>query len=131
MISRDEILKGKVCPPELEANLAELLVKINKVRAAYNLPLTVTSGFRDKNDQIRIYNAKGITDEAQMHMSSKHFFCQAVDIFDPNKELQKWTKDNLALIEEIGLWMEDFGSTSDWLHYQIVAPKSGNRFFIP
>ena len=88
MIGREEILKGKVCPPELEQNLFSLLFKLNRVRALYNKPMTVSSGFRDKNDQIRIYNAKGITDESKMHMGSKHFSCEAADIYDPDKELQ-------------------------------------------
>lgn len=131
MISRLEILKGKKCPEELEDNLTELLVKINKVRDAYGRQMLVTSGFRNTQDQIRIYNAKGITDESKMHMGSKHFHCQAVDINDPIQELQKWIEENLELIEEIGLWMEDFSDTKNWCHFQTVPPKSGKRFFKP
>ena len=131
MISRSEILKGKNCPPELEENLTELLVKINKVRDGFGRSMTVTSGLRDKADQLRIYKAKGITDESKIPMSSKHFFCQAVDISDPNQELQKWIKENISLVEKIGLWFEDFKTTTNWVHAQIVPPKSGNRFFKP
>lgn len=131
MISRKEILKDHECPPELEENLLELLIRINKVRDAYGVPLTVDSGFRSKEDQIRIYNAKGITDESEMHMHSKHFTCQAVDIYDPNKELKEWVIKNISLIESIGLWMEDFSSTPNWIHFQIINPTSGKRFFIP
>lgn len=131
MILGKEILQGKDCPKELEENLLNLLIKINKVRDAWGKPMTVTSGWRSKEDQIRIYTAKGITDQAQMHMRSKHFSCQAVDIADPNRELQEWIKTNIKLIEEIGLWMEDFSATPNWVHFQTVPPASGKRFFLP
>ncbi len=131
MISKEEILKNHTCPPELESNLADLLLKINKLAVAWGNPMIVTSGFRDKEDQVRIYNAKGITDEAKMHMGSKHFTCQAVDIFDPDHRLQLWIRGNLELMKEIGLWMEDFSETPSWVHLQIAPPLSGNRFFMP
>lgn len=131
MISRSEILKGKICPEELEDNLTDLLVKINKIRDAYGEPMTVTSGLRSKKDQIRIYGEKGITDINKIPMKSKHFFCQAIDISDPERKLQKWVNENITLVEEIGLWMESFDSTPNWCHFQTVAPKSGNRFFKP
>lgn len=131
MISRQEILKGKDCPKEFENNLLELLIKINKVRDAYGRPMTVTSGFRSMEDHLRIYREKGITDKSKIPMKSKHLFCQAVDIYDPKGELKKWVKDNLKLIEEIGLWMEDFDSTPNWVHFQILPPASNARFFKP
>lgn len=131
MITRQEILKGHSCPPELEANLLELLIRINKVRDAYGHPMTVTSGFRSMEDHLRIYKNKGITDPKKIPMKSKHLYCQAVDIYDPNKKLQKWIKENIKLIEEIGLWMEDFNDTPNWVHFQIIPPASGNRFFKP
>lgn len=131
MISRNEILKGKECPDELEQNLQELLERVNKARAAYGKAMTVTSGYRSKEDQIRVYREKGITDLSKIPMKSKHLYCQALDIYDPKQELQKWVKENLELMEEIGLWMEDFSATKNWVHFQIVPPASGNRFFKP
>jgi len=131
MISREEILKGKTCPPELENNLLELLIKINKVRDAYGRPMTVSSGFRSMEEHLEIYRKKGITDKKKIPMKSKHLFCQAIDIYDPKKELQKWIKENVSLMEEIGLWFEDFDSTPNWTHFQIVPPSSKTRFFRP
>jgi hypothetical protein len=131
MITREEILEEKNCPPELEENLSILLDKMNKLRTIYNIPMKVNSGLRTKEDQLRIYKEKGITDIKKIPMASKHFFCQAVDISDPEKKLQQWVKDNLRIIEEIGLWMEDFSYTPTWCHFQSVPPKSGNRFFKP
>jgi uncharacterized protein YcbK (DUF882 family) len=131
MISKEEILKGKKCPPELEKNLEELFLKINKVRTAYGLPMTVTSGFRSMDDHLRIYKQKGITDKSKIPMKSKHLFCQAVDILDADGRLKKWIKENIELMEEIGLWFEDFDATPNWVHFQILPPASNNRFFKP
>jgi uncharacterized protein YcbK (DUF882 family) len=131
MISREEILKGKECPEELEENLLELLIKVNKIRDAFGFPMHVTSGFRDRLDQIRIYSAKGITDESKMHMGSKHFTCQAIDVYDPDHKLQNYVKENIHLMEQIEVWFEDFSNTANWVHIQSVAPASGHRFFKP
>lgn len=118
-------------PEELKDNLNELFEKINKVRKLYNKPMIVTSGYRSLEDHKRIYKEKGITDESKIPMKSKHLYCQAVDISDPNGELQKWCLDNVDKLEEIGLWMEDFSATPNWCHFQIIQPKSGKRFFKP
>jgi uncharacterized protein YcbK (DUF882 family) len=131
MITREEILNDQECPEELEDNLDELLRKINIVRDQWGKPMTVSSGWRSKEDQIRIYAQKGITDIKKIPMTSKHFSCQAVDIYDPKKELQEWIKKNLPLMEKIGVWFEDFSYTPNFVHFQTVPPKSGRRFFIP
>lgn len=134
MVTMKELIKDIVIsdiPLAHQHNLEELLVKVNKVRTAYNKPMTVTSGYRSMYDHKRIYNAKGIFDESKIPMKSKHLSGEAVDIYDPNQELQKWCLYNTKLLIEIGLWMEDFSATKNWVHFQIVPPKSGKRFFMP
>lgn len=126
-----DILNGKTCPPELESNLLELVKKVNLLESMCGYKFIVTSGFRDKKDQMRIYNAKGIFDESRMHMTSKHFKCQAVDISDEFGKIKDWINNNVDAVEEIGLWFEDFKSTSNWVHCQTIAPLSGKRFFLP
>lgn len=128
LITRQEILKGEECPPEYEDNLLELLIKGNKIRDAFGRPMIVTSGFRTKEDHLRIYE-KQIKAGKHVPMGSKHLYCQAVDISDPNKILQKWCLENEKLLAEVGVWMEHFSHTSTWVHFQIVPPASGNRFF--
>jgi hypothetical protein len=122
MFTKEEILKGKSCPPELEENLKDLLSKMNQVRSFYGKPMIVTSGFRSTEDQIRIYHEKGITDPAQMHMHSKHFSCLAVDIYDPNGEVHDWCKENESLLVEIGIWLEN--RQGNWQHFQSVKFSS-------
>lgn len=133
-ISEKEILKSSKredLSSDYQKNLDILLERINKIRDAYNKSMSVTSGYRSMEDHLRIYKDKGITDQSKIPMKSKHLYCQAVDISDPKQELQKWCKDNVKTLEDIGLWCEDFAYTSNWTHFQIVPPQSGKRFFVP
>ncbi len=131
-ITLKELLMNKYelkdLPAEAQGNIMTLLERINKVRDAYGKPMKVTSGFRSMDDHKRIYEQKGIK---VIPLKSKHLYGQAVDIYDPNKELQAWILQNVALMESIGLWMEDFSATPNWCHCQIVPPASGKRFFKP
>lgn len=130
----NELLKGakfEDLAPEIQANLTVLLAKLNLVRTAWGKPMTSTSGLRTMADHLRIYAAKGITDQSKIPMKSKHLSGEADDIFDPQRELQAWCKANEAKLAEIGLWMEDFSATPTWVHFQVVPPKSGKRWFMP
>lgn len=111
---------------EIDTNLLILLEKINKVRTAWGKPMIVTSGLRDQRQQDALIAAGKSTAS-----KSKHLLGQACDISDPDGSLAQWTHDNEELMIEIGLWMENTDYTKNWVHYQIVSPKSGNRFFIP
>jgi uncharacterized protein YcbK (DUF882 family) len=138
-ITLKEIIKDadfNALPSDIQDNLMELLEKVNKLRAAYGKPMIVTSGLRTMADHLRIYKQKAkregkAFDQSKVPMKSRHLFGQAIDVSDPKKELQKWCLANVKKLEEIGLWCEDFAYTPNWLHVQIVQPKSGNRFFIP
>lgn len=135
MIKMNELLNTKYKledqSPEIQKNLQELLVKINKIRDLYGKPMTITSGLRTMEDHLRIYREKGITDKDKIPMKSLHLVGMAVDISDPHQELQKWCLANVNKLEEIGLWCEDFGATVNWTHFQIAPPSSGKRFFKP
>ena len=92
--------------------------------------MTVTSGLRTMEDHLRIYAAKGITDTSKIPMKSKHLYGQAVDISDPDLELTAWSKENNSQrLIDAGLWCEE--GNSNWTHFQILPPKSGNRWFLP
>lgn len=133
-ISMNELLSGQAkfegLDNEIQHNLTILLQKVNVVREKYGKPMIVTSGLRTKQHHLEIYAKKGIY-PPHVPMASNHLFGRAVDFADGNGELKKWVKKNIALFEELGLYMEDFASTKTWLHVQINAPKSGNRFFKP
>lgn len=133
-ISLKEIIKDtsfNSLSPDIQSNLMVLLERINRIRDAYGKSMTVTSGLRTKEDQIRIYKAKGITDPAKIPMKSLHLSGGAVDISDPNKELQAWCLKNEFVLANVALWCEHFSATPNWVHFQIQPPKSQNRFFMP
>jgi hypothetical protein len=145
LITESEILKAvkkEDMPEDHQKNLEELLEKINKVRYAWAKPMRVTSGYRSKDDQIRIYKElneqrKKAAEKAGKPFvetatpwGSAHLKCAAVDISDPDGSLYQWTRDNEALMEEIGVWMEVKDDQAR-VHFQIYPPKSGNRWFSP
>ena len=121
-ISMDEILMGRAklseLPADIQANLLELCDKMNKVRSAYGKPMKVSSGIRTMADHLRIYAEKGITDQSKIPMKSKHLLGQACDIYDPKKELKAWCIANVKLLESIGVWLEAFEDTPNWVHFQ-------------
>lgn len=134
MLEMRELLKNARLedqPNDVQKNLWVLLDKLNMVRAAYGKPMTVTSGLRSMADHLRIYAEKGITDKTKIPMKSRHLSGQAADIYDPKQALQKWVMQNLDVVEKAGLWMEDFSATKNWVHFQIIPPASGKRFFKP
>lgn len=134
MITMDELLSNQVLlgelEPDIQKNLNELLIKINQIRTSWGKPMKVTSGFRTMKKHLEIYAKKG-TDPAHIPMKSNHLYGKAVDISDPNKELQKWCLANEPLLASVGLWMEDFSVTVNWCHFQINPPPSGKRWFMP
>lgn len=133
-ISLKEIIKNadfNSLPEETRGNLMTLLERVNKVRDAYGKPMIVSSGLRMMEDHLHIYREKGITDQSKIPMKSRHLIGAAVDFADPKGELQSWINENVKLMEEVGLWMEDFSATKGWVHMQILPPASGNRFFKP
>ncbi|MEL4181248.1 D-Ala-D-Ala carboxypeptidase family metallohydrolase [Roseateles sp. PN1] len=65
--------------------------------------------------------------------NSKHMTGQAIDIFDPDGDLDDWlmTGEGQAALTAIGLWIEHPASTKGWSHLQTVPPRSGRRVFYP
>lgn len=116
-------------PSETKSNLDELLEKVNKMLNLWATPVIITSGLRTIEDQIRIYAEKGITDQSKIPLHSKHLSGQALDIYDPNLRFTKWLKQNDHILVDCGLWCEE--GNKDWVHFQTVPPKSGNRWFLP
>lgn len=119
MITRDEVLKGQLCPIELEANLERLLAQLNEFRVTYGRPLYVTSGYRTLEHNSSIGG----------RTKSAHLTCEACDFSDPHKELAKWILENLSILESCDLYMEDPEHTPTWVHLQ--TRKASRRVFLP
>jgi len=108
--------------PEIRANAADLLVRVNALLSLYGFPTTLNSGWRPKTVQMKV-NPRA--------PNSKHVSGHAVDIGDVDGKLKNWCMANLIQLERFGLYMEDPNSTPTWVHLQSVAPKSGRRVFKP
>lgn len=113
-------------PPMVEKNFKVLLERMNEIRQAYGKPMIVTSGLRSDEKQAEL-----IAQGKSTAKFSKHLAGAACDIYDPKKELAAWCLANEAVLKRIGLWCEHPDYTSNWVHFQIMAPGSGKRFFIP
>lgn len=107
---------------EKRANAATTVARANMLLDRFGEERTVNSGWRPAAYNAMVPNAA---------LRSKHITCEAIDLFDPEGDLDSWCMDNKAVLAEIGLWLEHPASTKGWCHVQIVPPKSGNRVFFP
>lgn len=60
---------------------------------------------------------------------SAHKIARAVDVYDPQGELDRWITD--ARLAEFDLYREHPAHTTGWCHLSDKAPRSGRRTFIP
>ena len=125
MISVSEVLMGRQdeYPLSIEQllKLSTLMAAINYIRGVYGKPLIVTSGYRPGHYNKQAGGAK----------ASAHLDCEAVDLYDPDREFTIWCWQNEDELEKAGLYMEDPEYTDGWVHLQTRAPRSGKRIFIP
>lgn len=118
--------KAHPMSPEHQANLKELIRRLSLIREAYGRPMTVTSGYRSREDQEKIYH-----NATKIPYGSAHMSGEAVDVWDRDKNLAAFVCANIPLLEKVGLWCEDVIVTRNWVHFQSRPPKSGSRFFKP
>lgn len=128
MIAKSELLMGRDVTyaseytQDISDNLDKLLIPMNQIRAAYGQPMIVNSGWRPPE-----VNAS--TPGAATH--SKHMEGLACDISDKDGVLMAWVLANLSMMQQLGIYHEDFRWTPDWVHFQLGAPASGHRIFVP
>lgn len=129
MISIEEICKYPLSslPIDHQINLYRVHYALNLIRSYYNKPITITSGYRSKEDQIEIYRKKDKTPP----MGSQHLIGAAADLWDPDGSLKLFFINRKALYETLDIYFERFDSTPDWVHIQLYRPASQDRFFIP
>jgi len=64
-------------------------------------------------------------------LKSKHMTGEAIDLADPEGDLDEWCFNNQQDLVSLDLWQEHPASTKGWCHVQTIPPKSGNRVFYP
>lgn len=123
-ITRKEVLMDREVEfpltPEMETNVYNLLVALNKLRVDYGKPMVVTSGYRPGHYNTDAGGAKG----------SAHLTCQACDFADAEGKIDSWCMANLDRLAKYGLWLEAPAYTQGWSHLQI-RPIAGTRVFRP
>lgn len=127
--------KLETLAPEIISNINTLIPAVNDLLQRFGEYRACNSGIRLVADQIRIYKEKNELRKKQglpelsVPMGSQHLKGAAIDLEDADGKLYKWCKDNIKILEELGLYCEE--RQGGWLHIQIYAPKSGKRFFNP
>lgn len=65
-------------------------------------------------------------------LRSLHMQCKAIDLFDPDGDLDAWLLDVAdTVLKGLGLWLEHPAATKGWAHLQTVPPGSKRRVFYP
>lgn len=113
---------------DIVANATALLVKVNALLSEFRYATKdteqrkVRSGWRPPEINAATPNAAP---------NSKHMIGSAVDIADPDGDLDEWCMNNTSTLARMGLWLEHPSATKGWTHLQSLPPKSGNRVFYP
>lgn len=121
------------CTAEVRANAEKTVALANRLLAtleADGIPLEVhpvnrtviSSGWRPYQLNRQIKNAA---------VRSKHMTGEAIDIYDPDGLIDEHLLAHPEPLVALGIFCEHPSATKGWSHWQIVPPKSGNRFFYP
>lgn len=113
---------------EIRSNAAETVARANLLLSSYRA-LTKDDEIRKVNSGWRPIGINAATPGAAPR--SKHMLGQAIDISDPEGDLDEWAMDHPDILQSIGLWQEHPSATKSWAHFQIVPPRSGKRVFYP
>lgn len=136
MITLFQYFGSKDCTDEQMSNAEDLLRKVNRLIAAFEAATGKRIG-NDPDTGTQISGAKGgcgdggfrCADSTTGKPGSQHRNANAVDIYDLGNHLDFWLTRNILIAH--GLYREAPPFTDGWCHLQQVAPRSGNRSFIP
>jgi hypothetical protein len=116
-------------PTVHQQNAKVTLEKINQFYGFFyektGRKLKLNDGYRRLQDQPKNASTR-----------SNHLIGAAIDIDDDDTHyLWNFVFQNLDFVHKLDLYMEDprwtHGSVGTWMHFQIFAPGSGRRIYIP
>jgi len=107
---------------EIVTNAAILIDRVHKLLKVFGEERDITSGWRPPA-------VNGNTPGAAL--KSKHMTGQAVDLSDPDGDLDEWCLEHQDMLELHQLWLEHPSATKGWVHLQSIPPKSNKRVFYP
>lgn len=111
--------KKEEVPIDVLANLKVLVTKLNELGKYYSKPVIVKRGYRAPNLNAKVGGVK----------NSPHMTGHAVDLVDPNGEIDRFMMNNSDKLKKLGLYVEDPQETIGWCHIQIR--KASATFFNP
>jgi hypothetical protein len=131
-MGRDKSFPAELTP-EIDANAAIIVDRANQLLALIQAdgieiednPRTgtpVSSGWRPASVNKATAGAAP---------RSKHLLGLAVDIYDPEGEIDQWCLDHQEKLALVQVWLEDPSATKGWTHWQCVPPRSGKLVFLP
>ena len=132
MITIEQYFQAKPHAPEHEAAATDLLERVERLctTVAWDWPICPNTG-------TSVSGSKGGQGDGGFRLptattgaaTSSHKEARAVDVYDPQNELDDLITD--SLLTAYGLYREAPESTPGWCHLTTRAPKSGRRTFIP
>lgn len=108
--------------PQLKANAQITVDRANALLSAFGQQRSVNSGWRPPAVNASTSGAAA---------NSKHMTCQAIDLHDPDGDLDDWLYYTTQRLIDLKLWMEHPACTKGWCHVQIIPPGSGKLAFYP
>jgi hypothetical protein len=120
-MKRDRLFASELTA-DIVGNAAVLIERVHKLLKVFGEERDITSGWRPPA-------VNGNTPGAAL--KSKHMTGQAVDLADPDGDLDEWCLEHQDMLELHKLWLEHPSATKGWCHLQSIPPKSGKRVFYP
>lgn len=108
---------------EYSQNALTLIQRVNRFLTSFGEYRKILHGWKPEGYVL--------ADNPETKRPSKHSSMQAVDLYDPEGDLDQFIMDNQKLLESCCLWAEHPATTKGWTHLQSIAPKSGRRIFYP
>lgn len=108
----------------LRANALTLITRVNRLMRQFGQNRRVVRGF-DLIIEGDPYTVQSV--DREQFLPSKHQSAEAVDLADPEGDLDQWLLDNQKLLESSGLWIEHPATTRGHCHLQSCPPRGGSR----
>lgn len=106
----------------LRDNANILLTRVNRLMRQFGENRRVVRGFAPSVECLEPFRQF-----KEPFLPSRHQSAEAVDLADPEGDLDQWLLDNQRLLESCGLWIEHPATTRGHCHLQSVPPKGGSR----
>jgi hypothetical protein len=117
----EEREKSDECTTDVRIRVSDLADRVSKLMLHLGIKATVSSGFRTLQSNKKANGAA----------LSAHCTGEAVDLADPNNEIDDAIMRDPGILDQFDLYLESPQHTPGWSHLSTRRPRSGSRVFIP